>query len=56
MPSRPLNTGKLCDPFFLFMLAAVLLALGSSFILRAAVNRYTASATQTPAQPPAPNP
>jgi len=35
-PSRT-NTGKVYDPVFLFMLGAVILAIGSSFALRAVV-------------------
>jgi hypothetical protein len=41
MSPRPPQTGKVTDPVFLFMLAAVLLALGSSFMLRAAVNGFS---------------
>jgi hypothetical protein len=49
MSARPPQTGKINDPFFLFMLAAVLLALGSSFMLRAAVSGFSPPAAHASA-------
>jgi hypothetical protein len=52
-PTRtPANPGKLNDPLFLFMLAAVLLALGSSFMLRAAVNGFSPPAAHAASNHP----
>ncbi|HUO10623.1 MAG TPA: hypothetical protein VM008_20135 [Phycisphaerae bacterium] len=40
------NTGKILDPVFLFMLVAVLLAVGSSFALRSLVAGLGPSSAQ----------
>jgi hypothetical protein len=49
MSPRPPQTGKVNDPLFLFMIAAVLLALGSSFMLRAAVSGFSPPAAHAAA-------
>jgi hypothetical protein len=56
MAPRPPQTGKISDPVFLFMLAAVLLALGSSFMLRAAVNGFSPPPAHAAANDPGRNP
>jgi len=54
--TRPLHTGKVYDPMFLFMLGAVLLALACSFMLRAVVTGFgpstvhASSASENPSE------
>jgi hypothetical protein len=46
------HTGKIYDPVFLFMLVAVMLAIGSSFALRSLVSGLGPASAQAADSPP----